>query len=284
MGWWVAGLAAILSVVGLLYWQLVLAEGAYLGRRMVAWLYDGSARLYDRVKNFDPGYEQWCLGLPLARTLSTVSDPLVLDVATGTGRLPRTLFQQPGFHGRIIGLDFSRRMLTLAADATQPWANRLFLFWQDADRLPFPDATFDAVTCIEALEFFPRPERALQEMVRVLRPGGTLVISNRIGRGAFFMPGRTFSPARFEALLHALPLEMIKVQPWQEDYDLAWAIRQGVPGPVGLRRLEEILRCPGCGGPLQRTGHALLCPAEQRQYPMAADGVMELARSPKSWP
>lgn len=276
---WIAGLLTLGGVAALLYWQLVLAEGAYLGRRIVALLYDGSAGIYDRVKNFDPGYEQWFLGLPLSRALATVSDPLVLDVATGTGRLPRTLFQQPGFHGRVIGLDFSRRMLALAATATQPWAARYTLLWQDADRLPFPDATFDAVTCLEALEFFPHPRRTLAELVRVLRPGGTLLVSNRIGRGAWFMPGRTFRPARFEALLHTLPLEMIKVQPWQEDYDLAWATRQGVPVPVGLRRLDEILRCPGCGGPLQRAAGAFLCTAEGRRYPIAGDGVVELAHA-----
>src|SRR5512136_3279019 len=96
-------LAIVLAVVALLaalaYWELVLAEGVHLGPRVVALLYDLVARRYDGIKQFDPAYEEWFIGEPLAQALSPVRHPLVLDVATGTGRLPRTLLAQPNFAG-----------------------------------------------------------------------------------------------------------------------------------------------------------------------------------------
>ncbi|MEW5961021.1 MAG: hypothetical protein AB1801_25115, partial [Chloroflexota bacterium] len=60
----------ILALVGLLlYWQLILAEGAYLGAPLVALLYDWTAERYNRIKEFDPELETFTLGLPLAHRL-----------------------------------------------------------------------------------------------------------------------------------------------------------------------------------------------------------------------
>lgn len=264
----------LLLIAGFLYWQLIIAEGAYMGRGVVAWLYDISARAYDNIKGFDPGYEQWFIGLPLSRALAYFPDPLVLDVATGTARLARTLCEQAGFNGRIIGLDYSQKMLRQAVEVTRPWAERLTFIHRDASRLPFPDNTFDAVTCFEALEFMPDPEQVLREMVRVLRPGGTLLTTNRIGKDARFLPGRSYSPPAFEALLRGLTLEMVRTQPWQEDYDLLWANKPGIATPVGLRRLEEILLCPTCGAALRRSEDELGC-AAGHHFPIRR-GIIEL--------
>jgi ubiquinone/menaquinone biosynthesis C-methylase UbiE len=274
---WVVGAVVALSLIALLYWQLILAEGAYLGRRVVVLLYDWSARVYDRIKGYNPGYEQWFLGLPLSQALADYPDPLILDVATGTARLARTLFQQNGFRGRLIGLDLSRRMLQQAARATGLWANRITLIRQDASQLPFPDATFDAVVCLEALEFMPDPDQVLREMVRVLRPGGVFLITNRIGKDARWLPGRTYKPEAFEAKLHTLPLEMVHTKLWQEDYDLISAVKVGARGPVAPRRLEEILRCPRCRQPVQRRDAAFHC-ENGHTIPITAEGILDMAR------
>jgi len=58
-------------------------------------LYDWSARVYERIKRYDSGDEQWFLGLPLAEALQWLPSPLVLDVATGTGRLPAPCSDSP---------------------------------------------------------------------------------------------------------------------------------------------------------------------------------------------
>ncbi len=266
-----------LGLVGLLlYWQLIVAEGTYLGPRVVVLLYDWSAHVYERIKQFDVGDEQWFLGLPLLRALSLVPTPLVLDVATGTGRLPRALLRQPAFDGRVIGLDLSRRMLGQAVARTAQFADRLTYVWQDARWLPFDDDTFDAVVCLEALEFTPDAREVVTELVRVLRPGGVLLVSNRIGRDARWLPGRAISRESFERLLSQLPLEDIKRQSWQLDYDLVWAIKAGQPRGGGVRPLVEVLRCPNCRGRLSREALSFRCQKCGSEYPIAEDGVIEI--------
>ncbi len=273
---WLIGFGVLVIVGAFLYWQLILAEGAYLGRRVVILLYDWSARLYDRIKNYNPGYEQWFLGLPLAQSLANYPDPLILDVATGTARLARTLFQQSNFHGRLIGVDLSRKMLREAVHATQAWADRLTFICQDAGNLPFPDATFDAVACLEALEFMPDHDQVLREMTRVLRPGGIFLITNRVGKDARWLPGRTYTPEAFTAKLRTLPLEMIQTKLWQEDYDLISAVKIGAREAVGMRRLEEILRCPRCQQPLQRQATSFRC-ANGHNIPITVEGIIDMA-------
>ena len=269
----------VLVVLGLLlYWQLIVAEGTYLGPRVVILLYDWSARVYERIKQYDSGDEQWFLGIPLARALELIPAPLVLDVATGTGRLPRALLRQPAFEGRVIGLDLSRRMLREAVRRTAQFADRLTYVWWDARCLPFDDDIFDAVTCLEALEFTPDPRAVLAELARVLRPGGVLLVTNRVGRDARFLPGRAFPREEFEHLLREFPLEEIKVRPWQVDYDMAWAVKAGEPRGGGIHPLPEIMRCSACGGRLNREPQGFHCMACGRVYPIAENGVIEMAR------
>ncbi len=94
-----------------LYWQLVLAEGAYFGKRAVAWLYNLVAHRYNNIKQYDADDDARFLGHPLVLSLQGTAQPMVLDVATGTSRLPLALCRQPLFHGQIIALDNARRML-----------------------------------------------------------------------------------------------------------------------------------------------------------------------------
>ena len=275
--WWIVGILGLLVLAAVLYWQLIVAEGADLGPRVVALLYDLSAHVYDRIKHFDSGYEQYFLANPLTSALFSFPNPLVLDVATGTARLAHTLFHEVGFRGRIIGVDLSRKMLERAVEKVARWKDRTTLLWDDASRLPFPTETFEAVTCLEALEFLPNPDEVLQEMVRVLRPGGLFLTTNRIGTDAKLMPGRTFTAEEIEAKLQTLSLEMIQVRPWQEDYDLVWALKPGICTPQPPRHLEDILRCPRCQSGLARTNETFRC-EKGHMIPIAADGIVEMVR------
>lgn len=204
---------------GLLYWLLVVTEGVYLGRRLVVWLYDVTAYKYDRIKEFDDEAEQFFVARPLGFHLRDVRAPLVLDVATGTGRLPHYLFNEPLFNGRIIGLDASGKMLALAKEKLAPYRRRASLVQQTAGSLPFSDSSFDAVSCLESLEFFPSDKVALTEMVRVLRPGGVLMVTRRRGWEAKAFFGRYRNRRQFESLLTSLELVEVNTQPWQLDYD-----------------------------------------------------------------
>ncbi len=219
------------------------------------------------------------MGLPLARALEEVPNPLVLDVGTGTARLARALLFQPHFRGRVVGVDLSRRMLEHGVRLTRPHAGRVTFIWQDAQALPFQDGTFDAVTCLEMIEFTPHPQAVLAELVRVLRPGGVLLVTNRVGRDARFLPRRTFSHRAFLSILQNLGLDEVQTRTWQVDYDLHWAVKGGAARGGGVRPLAQVLRCPACSHDgLELREGAYTCPACGRAYPVADDGVIEMAR------
>jgi len=220
---WVLLLALVLAPLS--YWALIVTEGAYLGRRVVTLLYDWTPRWYDRIKAVTWHEDHEWLVDPLLQRLEAVSHPLVLDVGTGTGRLPLALLSEGHFDGTVLGLDLSRGMLRRARARLESFGERCTLIWHDADDLPFADRTFDVVACLETLEFTPRPRHTLHELVRVLRPRGVLLISNRIGRARWF-PGRTFDDDRMFDLLDDHPLRDAQIHNWNSFYDLVWARRE----------------------------------------------------------
>ena len=102
------------------------------------------------------------------RALAAAPGALVLDVATGTGRLAEELARAGA---SPVGLDFSSEMLAAGARRRRvPWVNG------DGMRLPFADATFDGVTIGFGLRNLPDPPAGLAELARVTRPGGRLVV------------------------------------------------------------------------------------------------------------
>ncbi len=219
----VAGAALAIALVA---WELWICEGAHLGRRFVVWLYDRAAPRYDHIKRFDFDWERRFLGEPLASALRGLSGARLLDVGTGTGRVARALSGVGGFRGVVVGLDPSRRMLLLARQRSPQTFTRWVRGWSAP--LPFGEGTFDLVTCLEVLEFTPRPVAVLRELIRVLRPGGLLLVSNRVGWQARCILGRTFPRKSVARLLQSLALEEVEVRPWQVDYDLVWA-RKAAP-------------------------------------------------------
>lgn len=222
---------AILAVpaIGLLallvWWLLVQTEGVYLGRGVVRLLYDRSALEYDGIKEFDDEADDRHLGAPLAARLAGREEALVLDVGTGTARLPLALFRHLDFKGWIVGLDASSGMLEVATAKTAFFAESLALVRGDAGSLPVADEACDAVACIEALEFLPDVGDSLREMARVLKPGGTLLITNRVGLDRWSFPGRAHAPARFERMLGQMGFAEIETRRWLTYYDLVWAIK-----------------------------------------------------------
>ena len=224
--WVLIGLGVLLLAL-LGYWLFHITEGAYLGPTVVTLLYNWSAPRYDAIKGFSNFEESWFLARPLLDRLAAVPQPLILDVATGTGRLPYALFRELRFRGRIVALDRAHRMLEQAVLKTEGYADRMLFLHQDATLLPFPDGTFDAVTCLEALEFLPHARRTLREMARVLRPGGVLLTTNRRGWEARLFFGRSFTRPQIVSLLRGMGLSGVTVQSWQQIYDLVWARKPG---------------------------------------------------------
>jgi SAM-dependent methyltransferase len=102
----------------------------------------------------------------------------VLDVGTGTGTLARAAVRRWS-HARVTGIDVSSGMLGVAertADEELDAAarSRLDFTTASADRLPFPDASFDVAISSFVLQLVPNRARALREIRRVLVPGGLL--------------------------------------------------------------------------------------------------------------
>lgn len=100
----------------------------------------------------------------------------VLDVCCGTGDLTLALADRVAPGGYVVGCDFSEPMLDLAREKAAEGANQIRFEWADALQLPYDGGRFDAVTVAYGVRNFADRERGLREMVRVLRPGGRLVV------------------------------------------------------------------------------------------------------------
>jgi len=135
-------------------------------------MFDRIARVYDRMNSvmtagMHHGWRERAADLagvgPGARAL---------DVATGTGDLAIELKRRVGPSGEVTGLDFSERMLELAREK----AGDVRFEAGNALELPYPDASFDAVTVGFGARNFDDLARGLREMARVTRPGGRVVV------------------------------------------------------------------------------------------------------------
>jgi demethylmenaquinone methyltransferase / 2-methoxy-6-polyprenyl-1,4-benzoquinol methylase len=101
----------------------------------------------------------------------------VLDVCCGTGDLALELAGRVGSEGRVVGCDFSERMLDAAREkAARRGAPHVRFEWADALELPYGDASFDAATIGFGARNLADLDRGLAELRRVLRAGGRLVI------------------------------------------------------------------------------------------------------------
>ncbi|MEU6995355.1 methyltransferase domain-containing protein [Streptomyces sp. NPDC046465] len=117
----------------------------------------------------------------LRRQLGVRAGSTLLDVGCGPGYLLSELREDTGPTGRVCGIDISESMLALArercADATASAARgAVDLRTGRAESIPFPDATFDAAVAVQVYEYVEDIGRALDELFRVLRPGGRAVV------------------------------------------------------------------------------------------------------------
>jgi demethylmenaquinone methyltransferase/2-methoxy-6-polyprenyl-1,4-benzoquinol methylase len=131
-----------------------------------------------------PGYDRWGSVLSFGqdprwrRFLVSVTDAgpsdTVLDVATGTAAVALELARQKDCH--VVGVDLTPEMLEEARRrvALAAAAKKVRLQQGDARALPFDDGLFDAVTFTYLLRYVDDPAATLRELVRVVKPGGTV--------------------------------------------------------------------------------------------------------------
>jgi demethylmenaquinone methyltransferase/2-methoxy-6-polyprenyl-1,4-benzoquinol methylase len=98
----------------------------------------------------------------------------ILDVACGTGDLSLELFDT--INAQVVGTDFCRPMLDIAAKKVTKSQSGIPLIEGDALRLPFLDRSFDGVTIAFGLRNLSDVEGGLTELLRVLKPGGSLAV------------------------------------------------------------------------------------------------------------
>ena len=134
-------------------------------------IYSDLAGIYDHVftRVFHRRIDQVVKGLRIPPGAK------VLEVGIGTGL---SLDAYPS-HADVIGIDLSQDMLDHAAQKMDPRRHaHIELRQGDALNLDFPDESFDFVTSFHVITVVPDPKRMLDEMVRVCRPGGRIVIIN----------------------------------------------------------------------------------------------------------
>ncbi|HEY1594014.1 MAG TPA: methyltransferase domain-containing protein [Thermoleophilaceae bacterium] len=161
------------------------ATGSGLGQQLMESA--GLARIYERL--WRPLLGRLLLGAMgpgmrdehriAVEMLELTEDDRVLDVACGPGNFTRAFARADA--ELVVGLDASAAMLARAVHETR--ADNVAYVRGDASAMPFMDGVFDAVCCFAALYLIEDPMGALDEIVRVLAPGGRVALLSSVNRG-----------------------------------------------------------------------------------------------------
>ncbi|ODU65361.1 MAG: bifunctional demethylmenaquinone methyltransferase/2-methoxy-6-polyprenyl-1,4-benzoquinol methylase [Micrococcales bacterium 70-64] len=135
----------------------------------VSGMFDDVAKHYDRTNTVLSAGNAVLWRMAMVRAVAPQQGERILDVAAGTGTSSAALARSGA---EVIALDFSAGMV---AEGRRKHKKIEFIEG-DAERLPFPDNQFDAVTISFGLRNVNDPKQALAEMFRVLKPGGRLVV------------------------------------------------------------------------------------------------------------
>jgi ubiquinone/menaquinone biosynthesis C-methylase UbiE len=140
-------------------------------KRAVAEVFDRAAESYDTVAG---SYFSF-FGPRIAAAAEIPPGSTLLDVACGKGAV---LIPAAHKAGLAIGVDISLEMVRAArARADEDGLENVHVVVTDGDRLPFPDACVDVLTCAFSLHFFADPSGFVAECARVLKPGGRIAFS-----------------------------------------------------------------------------------------------------------
>ena len=204
-------------------------------------MFDSIAPEYDRLNhlmsmNVDKGWRRKAL----RRIVDTAGPLEVLDLACGTGDFSVAIarrMEKKGVAGLVSGVDLSEGMLAVMKEkvAAAGLSERISTAQGDGENLPFADGSFDRVTIAFGIRNFEHREAGLCEMLRVLKPGGRLVIlelsvpENRIVRWFYNL-----------YFLHILPWIGGKVSGDRAAYNYLPASVVKFPGRAAfLRTLQE---------------------------------------------
>lgn len=186
----------------------------------------------------------------IIKRLEVGSGERVMDVGCGAGNILAELPQ-----ARAVGLDLSSYLLAKARARLHDTA---FLVRGDVEGLPFADSFFDKAYCSEVLEHLPSPQRALEEIARVMKAGGRVILSIpneglidriktllvRLRLFGLLLAGRNVqgyhSPVRMEDEWHISPLDLQTLRALARD-TLVFERIEGIP--FFLLPLRYVVTC-----------------------------------------
>ncbi|MFZ3211235.1 MAG: methyltransferase domain-containing protein [Terriglobales bacterium] len=160
----------------------------------------------------------------------------VLDLGCGAGWatriLARLVSEGPRGFGQIVGLDISDEMIRHARAASRDFDNIMYV-WGSAEKIPWEENYFDRVLSVESFYYYPDPDRALNELFRVMAPRGRLFILINLYKDNPYslqwvdklkVPVQVRSEAQYIGLLKAHAFEDVKARrildptPTPDDY------------------------------------------------------------------
>ncbi|ODR79584.1 ubiquinone biosynthesis methyltransferase UbiE [Haladaptatus sp. W1] len=173
-----------------------------------------------------------------------------LDIACGAGHTAGALAETVPI---VVAADATPAMVETATDAF-PVSGAV----ADAERLPFPDETFDAVTCRIAAHHFPNPELFVAEVARVLTPGGVLAFEDNIvpeddALAAFYnrferlrdsTHGEAYSAAQWRDRIGEVGLSVDELTTMRKSLDYESWVERTDPGEDAREELDKLVRGP----------------------------------------
>jgi ubiquinone/menaquinone biosynthesis C-methylase UbiE len=145
-------------------------ENSQFAKNEVSGVFDRMASYYAGERGQSPWFQAQ---IKIVLDMLDSEKGLLLDVGCAAGAEFEPLLVR-GF--QIVGIDYSPEMLRLAEQRFGA-SHAVHLCRADAESLPFPDASFDHVVCLGVFEYLSTYDRCLDEIHRVLRPGGVAIIS-----------------------------------------------------------------------------------------------------------
>jgi SAM-dependent methyltransferase len=148
-----------------------------------------------------------------------------LDAGCGDGRHLAALARSPWWPARAVGTDISERILETARRAVAPREPELLR--ANLEALPLEDESFDLVLCSQVIEHLLDPDAGLRELARVLRPGGTLILTTDNARNlvtralylgrlrkqeGFDFPHRDFDAGELRARVRGAGLDVVSTE------------------------------------------------------------------------
>ncbi len=177
----------------------------------------------------------------IRRLVSPTGEERALDSGSGTGALA---FALAAFVREVVAVEIVPELLAEGRRRAAAYANVTFVD-ADATRLPFADAEFDVAGTLSVVHHVPRPELLLAELVRVTRPGGTVLVADQVAPAD---PLAALELNRFERARDPSHTRVLSDADLRGLFDVNGLVLVRAELEEERRELAPYLDCAGCGG------------------------------------